>query len=255
MQNNRRKYFPANLKRNSIKNNHIDDNVDGECGDGSSSVYSHSSLKCQLFVANELNGNNTNNNNRDKHRSQFNSLNGYSVSNRSALIDQQQQQPVKQTGNVDENIRQIQQSFDGDDPATDGYTTADYESALDDDDDEERKIKAETVTPTVANGSFLRQKFPAYKYKVKWNCQVLPEKCLIYFQLQLVPRTSMSKNSKTNFRFSSYSDDEDVKEGVRERRKMLSKSKAVSATSMPTTTPVAVAQQVHSVHHKTIFDG
>lgn len=248
MQNNRRNNFPANLKRNSIKNNHIDDGVDGECGDGSSSVHSHRSMKCQLFVANELNGNNTNDNNRDRHRSQFNSLmRGNSVSNRSGLIDQQQQ-AEKQTWNGGEKNRVTRQSFDGNDLATDGFITADDESAIDDDYDEERKTKAATVTPTVANGSFLRQKFPAYKYKVDWNYQVLAEQCLIDLQLQLVPRTSMPKNSKTNIRFSSYSDDEDVKEDVRERRKMLSKSKPVSAASMPTTTPVAVAQQVQAVY-------
>lgn len=157
MQNNRRKYFPTNLKRNSIKNNHIDD--DGDCGDGSSSVHSQRSMKCQLYVANELNGNNINNNrnnNREMHHSQLNSL----MSGR--VIHQQQQQPEQPIQYGGEKNRLIRQSFEG----TDCYLTAEDESAADADVDE-RKTEVATVTPSMANGRFLRHKFPAHKYKVQ----------------------------------------------------------------------------------------
>lgn len=138
MRNNRIEQF-SNEKNNSMKNRKIEHN------DSCDSVHSRrsTSTRCQIFVANELN--------RVDNRMEMHKMNGW-------LGRRNQQEIGKNSLLIDGKINDL---------ATDGYVTAEDDSA-----GEETKSNVPNTST-----SFLRQKYPAHKYKVHMNAMCIILSC------------------------------------------------------------------------------
>lgn len=134
MQNNRIEHF-QNVKNNSMKNRKI--NV-GDPYDSVHSQRSTTSARCQLFVANELN--------RGDNRTEVHKMNGLGGD------------WLGRRGQTESGKNRLLIGGNEMATATDGYVTAEDESAGD-------EPKSNAIN--AGSASFLRHKFPAHKYKVR----------------------------------------------------------------------------------------